>query len=102
MEELVPPAVATLKAHIESGSHDAWRASVRVLELAFAGHDIEEPTLPANAADIASMGWRDLTVLAARLSLDMSTEIPSSQTGDEFASAEPFLRVLHDRAPVGC
>jgi hypothetical protein len=34
----------------------ARKASVRVLEIAFAGHEIEEPSLPTKAADIASMG----------------------------------------------
>jgi hypothetical protein len=33
--------------------------------------------LPTNAAEIESMGWRELTVLAARLSLDASTDVPT-------------------------
>jgi hypothetical protein len=93
LQALVPPAVATLKAHIESGAPDAWKASVRVLEMAFAGHDIEEPSLPTDAADIASMGWRELTVLAARLTLDAGTDVPSiaSETDDETTNVIPSI-----------
>jgi hypothetical protein len=67
LSELVPLAVVSLKTHIDSGAPDAWKASVRVLELAFARPEIEEPTRPTSAAEIASMGWRELTLLAAQL-----------------------------------
>src|SRR5262249_7864895 len=69
LAELVPPAIRTLRAHIESGAPDAWRASVKVLELALSGPEPEEPSLPTDAAQVASMGWRELTLLAARLTL---------------------------------
>jgi hypothetical protein len=87
LAELVPPAVATLRAHIESGAPDAWKACVRVLEMAFAGHDHEEPSLPAEAADIASMGWRELTVLAARLSLEGPARSRRAYRGERLRAA---------------
>jgi hypothetical protein len=90
LEQLVPPAVATLRAHIESGAPDAWKASIRVLELAFAGYEIEEQSLPTNAAEIASMGWRELTVLAARLSLDARTDMPSIENEATMATVGPI------------
>jgi hypothetical protein len=57
-----------------------------MLEMALAGHDIQEPALPTNTSDIANMGWRELTILAARLSLDAGTDVPAiiidSDTGE--------------------
>jgi hypothetical protein len=54
--------------------------------MALAGHDIQEPALPTNTSDIANMGWRELTILAARLSLDAGTDVPAiiidSDTGE--------------------
>jgi hypothetical protein len=57
--------------------------------MAFAGHDIEEPSLPTNAAEIASMGWRELTVLAARLSLDASQDMPLIENDATTANVVP-------------
>src|SRR5262245_45049596 len=68
LAELVPPSIATLKAHIESGAPDAWKASVRVLELAFARTDnVEQFRFPTDLAEIDAMSWKQMTFLAATL-----------------------------------
>ncbi len=68
LAELVPPAIMTLRAHIESGAPDAWKASVRVLELAFAKTDnVEEIRLPTDPAEIKAMDWTHMRLLAMQL-----------------------------------
>ena len=68
LAELVPPSIVTLKAHIESGAPDAWKAGIRVLELAFARTDAsDEFRLPSDPAEIEAMSWKQMTFLAASL-----------------------------------
>jgi hypothetical protein len=57
-----------LKSHIESGAPDAWKAGIRVLELAFTRSDsIEEFRFPGDLAEIETMSWKQMTFLAATL-----------------------------------
>jgi hypothetical protein len=69
------PAIITLKAHIESGAPDAWKASVRVLELAFARPDNDETfRFPADPAEIEAMSWKQMTFLATSLTAPIPDE----------------------------
>jgi hypothetical protein len=59
LEELVPAAVKSLKAHLGDGDPAAWRAGLRVLELAYGrlGELLEDEHDPAliDPLDVASM-----------------------------------------------
>jgi hypothetical protein len=71
LAELVPPSIVTLKAHIESGAPDAWKAGIRVLELAFARTENEELfRFPASIEEIERMSWKQLTFLATTLTAE--------------------------------
>ena len=68
----MPPAIVALRAHIESSAPDAWKASVRVLELAFSRtDDAEEFRLPTDPAEIAAMSWTHMRLLAMQLTAPM-------------------------------
>ena len=68
----MPPAITTLKAHIESGAPDAWKAGIRVLELAFAIPDnVEELRFPTDPDEIEAMDWRHMRLLAMQLTAPM-------------------------------
>src|SRR5215467_13945064 len=68
LDELVPAAVRSLQAHIGDGDPSAWRASLRVLELAFAKSDNDEEfRFPTDLAEIEAMSWKQLTFLATAL-----------------------------------
>jgi hypothetical protein len=88
MEALVPPAVASLRAHLGDGDPAAWRAGLRVLELAYGPAPTPSPAevlLPECADDVGNLGWRELQVIAARL----IAEIPAADI--ESAAAVPVL-----------
>jgi hypothetical protein len=64
----VPPSIARLKEHIESDAPDAWKAGIRVLELAFARTDNEETFhFPTSIEAIEAMSWKQLSFLATTL-----------------------------------
>jgi hypothetical protein len=70
LDELVPKALRVLRAHLGEGdavNPDAWRAALRVFEHQFgrAPEQIEEVVFPADADAVATLGWRQLQVLAA-------------------------------------
>jgi hypothetical protein len=68
LAELVPPSIVRLKQHIESDAPDAWKAGIRVLELAFARTDNEESfTFPTSIEAIEALSWKQLTFLATTL-----------------------------------
>jgi hypothetical protein len=61
--------------HIESGAADAWKAGIRVLELAFARADnVEEFRFPTDPAEIEGMSWKQIQLLAASLTIPMAEE----------------------------
>jgi hypothetical protein len=80
LEALVPPAVASLKAHLGDGDPAAWRAGLRVLELAYGPAPpvplVDDVPLPASAEDVRALGWRELRIVAAKL----VAEIPADGT----------------------
>jgi hypothetical protein len=58
----------TLKAHIESGAPDAWKAGIRVLEPAFAKAESGETfRFPASIEEIERMSWTQSTFVATTL-----------------------------------
>jgi hypothetical protein len=69
LEELVPSAIKSLKAHLGDGDPDAWRAALRVFEHAFgrAPEQIEEMPVISDPDDIANLSWQQMRVLAASL-----------------------------------
>src|SRR4051812_27460341 len=69
LEALVPPAIASLRAHLGDGDPAAWRAGLRVLDLAYgpAPPEQEEARLPEHALDVGALSWRELQVVAAKL-----------------------------------
>lgn len=71
----MPPSVASLKAHINGGDPNAWRASLRVLELAFPRTaEPETPEMPLDADDVVNLGWQELRLLAARMTIERPGE----------------------------
>jgi hypothetical protein len=75
LAELVPPSIARLKQHIESDAPDAWKAGIRVLELAFARTDNEETfSFPTSIEAIEAMSWKQLTFLATALTGESTDE----------------------------
>jgi hypothetical protein len=59
LDELVPAAVKSLKAHLGDGDPNAWRAALRVFEQAFgrpvdAGEEDVEPVDPLGVAQMTS------------------------------------------------
>jgi hypothetical protein len=63
LEALVPPAVASLRAHLGDGDPAAWRAGLRVLELAFGPapqQPTEEVAMPESVHDVRTLSWREL------------------------------------------
>jgi hypothetical protein len=93
LEELGPAAIRSLKEHLGNGDPSAWRASLRVLEMAFSRPEDEEPSLPTDAADITNMGWRELRILAAKLTLYTGkvTDTPTGRSAVIEAVARPAL-----------
>jgi hypothetical protein len=69
LEELVPPAMKSLKAHLGDGDPDAWRAALRVFEHAFgrAPDQVEEMPVLTGPDDIANLTWTQMRVIAATL-----------------------------------
>src|SRR5262245_5869581 len=55
LEELVPPAIKSLKAHLGDGDPEAWRAALRVFEHAF-GRPQEQPLAPEDLA-LPTSAW---------------------------------------------
>ena len=78
LEELVPPAIQSLRNHLGDGDPSAWRAALRVFERAFGPppEPVEEPVLPTSADEIKSLGWQQLQVLAARFLGEPNGETP--------------------------
>ena len=71
----MPPAVASLKAHINDDDPTAWRASLRVLELAFPRTaEPETPEMPLEVDDVLNLGWQELRVLAARMTIEQPSD----------------------------
>jgi len=70
LEELVPPAVAALRSHLADGDPAAWRAALRVIELAYGAAPAPTPddvAVPDTLVDVRSLGWQELQIVAARL-----------------------------------
>jgi hypothetical protein len=84
LEELVPAAVRSLRAHLGEGDPAAWRAGLRVLELAYgsAPPEQDDVALPEQALDVRALSWRELQVVAAKL----IGEIPASEPLPKSAS----------------
>ena len=83
--QLVPPALASIRAHLGDGDPAAWRAGLRVLELAYGpapSKPAEDVVLPDNAEDVRALGWRELQLVAARL----AAELPTTESADETAA----------------
>jgi hypothetical protein len=78
LEELIPSAIRSLRNHLGDGDPAAWRAALRVFELAFGPppEPVEEPVLPTSADEISSLGWRQVQLLAARLLFETDGETP--------------------------
>jgi hypothetical protein len=81
LEELVPPAIKSLRAHLDDGDPNAWRAALRVFEHAFGrpqeqGTATEDLTLPTNAWDAKNLSWTQLQMMAARV----LGELPAGET----------------------
>jgi hypothetical protein len=96
LEELVPPAIRSLRNHLGDGDPAAWRAGLRVLELAYGPvpPEQEDVQLPDNAVDIRALSWRELQIVAAKL----LTEIPMADgDGDPVTNPVPILGNGHDR-----
>jgi hypothetical protein len=95
LAELLPPAIASLRAHINGGDPSAWRASLRVLELAFPRTaEPEPPELPTDVDDVLSLGWQELRLLAAR----MTIEPLGDDTRELLPSPEKHTNRAHDSA----
>jgi hypothetical protein len=78
LEGLVPPAVASLRAHLADGDPGSWRAALRVLELAYGPAPVEptvDVSLPETAADVQALGWHQLQVLAARFVGELPADV---------------------------
>jgi hypothetical protein len=76
LEALVPPAIASLRAHLGDGDPAAWRAGLRVLELAYGSAPppaTEDVPVPATSEDVTNLGWSQMQILAARLIADIPT-----------------------------
>jgi hypothetical protein len=76
LKALVPPAVAALRAHLGDGDPAAWRAGLRVLELAYGSAPppaTEDVPVPATSEDVTNLGWSQMQILAARLIADIPT-----------------------------
>jgi hypothetical protein len=89
LEQLVPPAIAALRAHLGEGDPGAWRAGLKVLELAYGpapAQQQEDVVLPEGAAEVAALSWRDLQVVAARL----LGELPAGETVNGTINAMPL------------
>jgi hypothetical protein len=63
--------------HLGTGDPAAWRAGLRVLELAYGPApptpSADDVQLPTSADDVNSLGWRELQVVAARLFAEAPT-----------------------------
>jgi hypothetical protein len=81
--------VASLKAHLGDGDPAAWRAGLRVLELAYGpappSPSVDDVQLPGTADDVRALGWRELQVIAAKL----IEEIPAINTEGALTNAVP-------------
>jgi len=78
LEELTPKALKVLRAHMGEGDEinpGAWRAALRIFEHQF-GRAPEQPldivTLPNTAAEIRSLSWAQMQILAAQLLAESS------------------------------
>jgi hypothetical protein len=87
LEELVPSAVASLRAHLADGDPGSWRAAVRVIELAYGSAPApatDDAALPDAIADVRALGWQELQIVAARLLGELpagETEIATTNVG---------------------
>jgi hypothetical protein len=89
LAELVPPALASLRAHLADGNPDAWRAGLRVLELAYGPappQQQEDVSLPEGVADVAALSWRELQIMAARV-----LELPAGETEIATTNVVPLV-----------
>ena len=87
LEEPVPPAIKSLRAHLGDGDPQAWRAALRVFEHAFGRAPEQAPdeiTLPESATDAANLPWTHLQILAAKVvaELPASPSVPIVLNGD--------------------
>ena len=86
LEALIPPAIASLRAHLGEGDPAAWRAALRVFEHAFGRapeQSAEALRLPESADDVRRLSWVQMQLLAARLVEDMpvvETAMPVAAT----------------------
>lgn len=90
LEALVPPAVASLRAHLADGDPSSWRAALRVIELAYGPAPAPTPddvAVPDAIADVRALGWQELQVVAARL----LGELPAGQTENASMNVAPVV-----------
>lgn len=87
MEELVPAAIKSLRAHLGDGDPNAWRAALRVFEHAFgrAPEQVEEFAMPA-VEEIANLSWTQLRVLAASYAAEAGPNVIGN--GDDEIGSE--------------
>jgi hypothetical protein len=83
LEELVPAAVRSLKAHLGDGDPDAWRAALRVFEHAFgrAPEQVEEIVLPVGPDEISTLSWQEMRILAASLVTASASTVAKTTNG---------------------
>jgi hypothetical protein len=97
LEELVPAAVKSLRAHLGDGDPASWRAALRVFELAYGRADeFETVELPRDPDAIARMSWRELNVLAARFLAELPPSEPDATTGNGMV-----VTITNDDASAG-
>jgi hypothetical protein len=85
LEELVPPAIKSLRAHLGEGDPEAWRCAIRVFDHAFGRAPEQAPeeiTLPETKGDIANLSWAHLQILSAEL----VAELAATESADEIAT----------------
>jgi hypothetical protein len=76
LEELVPAAIKSLRAHLGDGDPAAWRAALRVFEHAFgrAPEVVEDDvSLPSSEAEVGRLSWAQMQLLAARIVAEPTT-----------------------------
>jgi hypothetical protein len=88
LDELVPAAVKSLKAHLGDGDPAAWRAALRVFEQAF-GRPVEVPAeevaVPDTLAEVKKLTGEQRKALRARLIAEhpeLAELVPASERGE--------------------
>lgn len=86
LEELVPAAIKSLRAHLGDGDPAAWRAALRVFEHAFGRAPEQTPdalALPESSEEVSRLSWVQMQILAARL----VEELPPPDTTAELTGS---------------